>query len=160
MCVVRCRSCTTLRWAAGAALPPAIAAVPCAGPAQVGLFMPSPTQPCWPPPLPAPPPPPPVPRPLLQGHSNITFLQGSYEDRQAVHLVMDLCSGGELFDKIVAKGNYSEKDAAALIRDIVRVVAHCHHMGVIHRCVLGAGGWVVGKVCGGEGGGRGGGAGG
>ena len=69
-----------------------------------------------------------------------------------MHLVMDLCSGGELFDKIVAKGNYSEKDAAALIRDIVRVVAHCHHMGVIHRCVLGAGGWVVGKVCGGEGG--------
>lgn len=69
----------------------------------------------------------------LKGHSNITFLQGAYEDRQAVHLVMDLCSGGELFDKIVAKGNYSEKDASALIRDMVRVVAHCHAMGVIHR---------------------------
>ena len=79
--------------------------------------------------------------PLLQGHSNITFLQGSYEDRQAVHLVMDLCSGGELFDKIVTKGNYSEKDAAALIRDIVRVVAHCHSMGVIHRRVQ-MSGWV------------------
>lgn len=35
--------------------------------------------------------------------------------------------------RIVAKGSYSEKDAAALIRDMVRVVAHCHHMGVIHR---------------------------
>ena len=105
------------------------------------MFMPRPAQPspagsrlC----VPASPPPL---HPLLQGHSNITFLQGSYEDRQAVHLVMDLCSGGELFDKIVAKGNYSEKDAAALIRDIVRVVAHCHHMGVIHRCAL-VGGWV------------------
>ncbi|KAI3438381.1 hypothetical protein D9Q98_000813 [Chlorella vulgaris] len=69
----------------------------------------------------------------LKGHENITYLQGAYEDRQAVHLVMDLCSGGELFDRIVAKGSYSEKDAAALIRDMVRVVAHCHHMGVIHR---------------------------
>ena len=34
---------------------------------------------------------------------------------------------------IVATGSYSEKDAAQLIRDIVRVVAHCHSMGVIHR---------------------------
>jgi calcium-dependent protein kinase len=33
----------------------------------------------------------------------------------------------------VAKGSYSEKDAAALVRDIVRVVAHCHSMGVMHR---------------------------
>lgn len=90
---------------------------------------------CLPPPLPAFRCPSSSPSAALQGHSNITFLQGSYEDRQAVHLVMDLCSGGELFDKIVDKGNYSEKDAAALIRDIVRVVAHCHSMGVIHRRV-------------------------
>lgn len=69
----------------------------------------------------------------LKGHENITYLQGAYEDKQAVHLVMDLCSGGELFDKIVAKGNYSESDAAALIRDIVKVVAHCHNLGVMHR---------------------------
>ena len=41
-----------------------------------------------------------------KGHPNITYLQGVYEDRQAVHLVMDLCSGGELFDRIVAKGQY------------------------------------------------------
>ncbi|KAL4447969.1 hypothetical protein ABPG75_005188 [Micractinium tetrahymenae] len=69
----------------------------------------------------------------LKGHENITYLQGAYEDRQAVHLVMDLCSGGELFDRIVTKGSYSERDAAALIRDMVRVVAHCHSMGVMHR---------------------------
>lgn len=38
----------------------------------------------------------------LQGHENITYLQGAYEDKQAVHLVMDLCSGGELFDRWAA----------------------------------------------------------
>lgn len=69
----------------------------------------------------------------LKGHPNITYLKGAYEDRQAVHIVMDLCSGGELFDRIVAKGHYSEKDAAELIRTIVSVVAHCHSLGVIHR---------------------------
>lgn len=42
-------------------------------------------------------------------------------------------SGGELFDRIVAKGHYTERDAASLIRTIVAVVAHCHQMNVIHR---------------------------
>ena len=80
-----------------------------------------------------------------RGHPNITYLQGAYEDRQAVHLVMDLCSGGELFDRIVAKGSYSERDAAEMIRTMVRVVAHCHSLGVIHRSAAAAG---VGGVCG------------
>ncbi|MFY7905317.1 MAG: protein kinase domain-containing protein [Burkholderiaceae bacterium] len=46
-----------------------------------------------------------------------------------------MCNGGELFDAIVKKGHYTEKDAASLIRTIVGVVAHCHNMGVIHRWV-------------------------
>ena len=41
--------------------------------------------------------------------------------------------GGELFDAIVERKNYSERDAAELIRTIVSVVAHCHNMGVMHR---------------------------
>jgi len=69
----------------------------------------------------------------LKGHPNVTYLRGTYEDKQNVHLVMDLCGGGELFDAIVHRGSYSEKDAAALIRTIVSVVAHCHNLGVIHR---------------------------
>lgn len=69
----------------------------------------------------------------LKGHPNVTYLRGTFEDRQNVHLVMDLCGGGELFDAIVKRGTYSEKDAAALIRTIVNVVAHCHSMGIIHR---------------------------
>ncbi len=56
-----------------------------------------------------------------------------YEDKSNVCLAMEVCSGGELFDAIVKKGHYTEKDAATLIRTIVGVVAHCHNMGVIHR---------------------------
>lgn len=60
-------------------------------------------------------------------------MQGVYEDKSNVCLAMEVCNGGELFDAIVKKGHYTEKDAASLIRTIVGVVAHCHNMGVIHR---------------------------
>lgn len=69
----------------------------------------------------------------LAGHQNVVNLKGVYEDRSNVCLVMEVCTGGELFDSIVKRGHYTEKDAAALIRTIVGVVAHCHNMGVIHR---------------------------
>ena len=69
----------------------------------------------------------------LKGCDQIVALDGAFEDRHNVHLVMELCSGGELFDAIVARGKYSEADAAAMTRSIVRVVAHCHSLGVIHR---------------------------
>ncbi|XP_020574919.1 LOW QUALITY PROTEIN: calcium-dependent protein kinase 1-like [Phalaenopsis equestris] len=69
----------------------------------------------------------------LTGHRNIVELRGAYEDRQSVNLVMELCEGGELFDRIIAKGHYSERAAAALCREIVTVVHNCHSMGVMHR---------------------------
>ncbi|KAK9946886.1 hypothetical protein M0R45_012328 [Rubus argutus] len=46
---------------------------------------------------------------------------------------MELCTGGELFDRIIAKGSYSEREAAKIFRQIVNVVHVCHFMGVMHR---------------------------
>ncbi|OEL21925.1 Calcium-dependent protein kinase 3 [Dichanthelium oligosanthes] len=69
----------------------------------------------------------------LTGHRNIVELRGAYEDRHSVNLVMELCEGGELFDRIIARGHYSERAAAALCREIVSVVHSCHSMGVMHR---------------------------
>jgi len=48
-------------------------------------------------------------------------------------LVMELISGGELFYKIVESGNYSEKDAALIIRQVIEGVAHLHSEGICHR---------------------------
>ncbi|KAF9621650.1 hypothetical protein IFM89_025561 [Coptis chinensis] len=69
----------------------------------------------------------------LTGQPNIVEFKGAYEDKQSVHLVMELCSGGELFDKITAKGSYSERAAATIFRQVVNVVHVCHFMGVMHR---------------------------
>ncbi|KAG9133719.1 hypothetical protein Leryth_019351 [Lithospermum erythrorhizon] len=69
----------------------------------------------------------------LPEHPHIVTLKGTYEDNKAVHIVMELCEGGELFDRIVAKGHYTERAAAAMIRTIVEVIQVCHKHGVMHR---------------------------
>ncbi|KAM7463955.1 hypothetical protein LguiA_032076 [Lonicera macranthoides] len=69
----------------------------------------------------------------LPENSSIVSLKEACEDENAVHLVMELCEGGELFDRIVARGHYTERAAAAVTRTIVEVVQLCHKHGVIHR---------------------------
>ncbi len=71
-------------------------------------------------------------------HPNIIELIDVFEDAKYLHLVTDLCTGGELFDRIIAKtqspeGHYSEHDAASLVRDILDAIAYCHSKGIVHR---------------------------
>lgn len=42
-------------------------------------------------------------------------------------------TGGELFDRIVEKGSYTEKDASGLIRQVLEAVMYMHDQGVVHR---------------------------
>ncbi|CAI5955955.1 unnamed protein product [Closterium sp. NIES-64] len=69
----------------------------------------------------------------LSGHNNIVCIKGAYEDHANVHIVMELCTGGELFERIIKKGHYSERQAAELTRTIAKVIEACHSLGVIHR---------------------------
>ncbi|KAG0475453.1 hypothetical protein HPP92_015139 [Vanilla planifolia] len=69
----------------------------------------------------------------LAGHQNVISIKGAYEDAVAVHVVMELCVGGELFDRIIQKGHFTERKAAELTRVIVGVVEACHSLGVMHR---------------------------
>ncbi|WKA01641.1 hypothetical protein VitviT2T_019912 [Vitis vinifera] len=69
----------------------------------------------------------------LAGHPNVISIEGAYEDAVAVHVVMELCKGGELFDRIIQHGHYTERKAAELTRTIVGVVEACHSLGVMHR---------------------------
>ncbi|KAL5800529.1 hypothetical protein ACOSQ3_033610 [Xanthoceras sorbifolium] len=69
----------------------------------------------------------------LAGHPNVVSIKGAYEDAVAVQVVMELCAGGELFDRIIQRGHYTERKAAELTRTIVGVVEACHSLGVMHR---------------------------
>ncbi|KAL7032651.1 hypothetical protein ACKWTF_007370 [Chironomus riparius] len=66
-------------------------------------------------------------------HPNIVQLLETYEDKTKVYLVMELVTGGELFDRIVEKGSYTEKDASGLMRQVLEAVDYMHEQGVVHR---------------------------
>jgi len=70
---------------------------------------------------------------VTAGHKNIVTLHDYFETAHNLYLVFDLCTGGELFDRICAKGQYFEADAAHLIRIIFRAVEYIHSCGVVHR---------------------------
>ena len=66
----------------------------------------------------------------LPPHPNVVGLKSVYEDENAVHIVMELCEGGELFDRIVARGHYHERAAANVTRTIVEVVQVIHQLAL------------------------------
>lgn len=70
---------------------------------------------------------------VSRGHRNIVTLHDYFETSHNLYLIFDLCTGGELFDRICAKGNYYEADAASLVRTIVGAVAYIHSTGIVHR---------------------------
>ncbi|KAK7307609.1 hypothetical protein VNO77_40830 [Canavalia gladiata] len=70
----------------------------------------------------------------LTGHKNLVQFYDAYEDHDNVYIVMELCEGGELLDRILSRGGkYTEEDAKTVLRQILNVVAFCHLQGVVHR---------------------------
>ena len=66
-------------------------------------------------------------------HPNILKMYEFFEDEKRYYIVTDICKGGELFDEIVAKGKFSEKDAAMLINQVLTCINYCHKNNIVHR---------------------------
>lgn len=70
----------------------------------------------------------------LSGHQNLVKFYDAFEDANNVYIVMELCEGGELLDRILSRGGrYTEEDAKSIVVQILNVVAFCHLQGVVHR---------------------------
>lgn len=66
-------------------------------------------------------------------HPNIIKLYETFEDQLNVYLVMEVCEGGELFDRIIDKGHFSEKEARDVFGQLVRSLLYLHKKDICHR---------------------------
>jgi len=66
-------------------------------------------------------------------HEGIIRLFEIFDESKKMHLVMELVTGGELFDRIIDRGNYSERDAADVIRQVCSALDYMHGKRVVHR---------------------------
>lgn len=69
----------------------------------------------------------------MHTHLLIVRLHHVFQEDHVRYMLFDLVTGGELFDDIVAREFYSEKDASHCIQQILESVQHCHSNGIIHR---------------------------
>ncbi|CAI5994131.1 unnamed protein product [Closterium sp. NIES-64] len=71
----------------------------------------------------------------MQGHPSVVRLYDVVDDAQYTHIVMQLCQGPSLKDRIAQQGAMSEREAARVMRSVVSVLAYCHDRGIVHRDV-------------------------
>ena len=66
-------------------------------------------------------------------HPGIIKIFQVYKEIYSIHIITELCTGGELFEKIIKNKRFSENTAARYAFDIVSIIKYCHDLGVIHR---------------------------
>mmetsp|Transcript_6281 Transcript_6281/g.6167 ORF Transcript_6281/g.6167 Transcript_6281/m.6167 type:complete len:132 (+) Transcript_6281:219-614(+) len=66
-------------------------------------------------------------------HPNIVKLFETFEDSRFIYLPMELCEGGELFDRIINEGHFSEKKASFTFLFMLSAVAYLHSRDIVHR---------------------------
>ncbi|KAI5061196.1 hypothetical protein GOP47_0023701 [Adiantum capillus-veneris] len=71
--------------------------------------------------------------PNSQSSGCIVRLHDVIEDKAFIHLILELCCGGELYERIVQKKCYFEAHAAFLMKSLLETVQYCHRMGIMHR---------------------------
>jgi calcium-dependent protein kinase len=66
-------------------------------------------------------------------HPNIVKIFEYFEDEKRFYIVTEHIQGGELFDEIIAKGKFNERDAAVLLKQLLSCVSYCHSHSIVHR---------------------------
>ena len=66
-------------------------------------------------------------------HPVIIDFYETYQDEFFFHIVMELCKGKEVFQKIASEGKIEEKKVAIVIHKVLNAIAYCHSRGITHR---------------------------
>ena len=66
-------------------------------------------------------------------HPNIVRMRQVFDCTKTFYMVMELMTGGELFDRIVEKEKYSEEEARRVMQKLAEALVYCHSQGIVHR---------------------------
>jgi len=66
-------------------------------------------------------------------HPGIIKLYETFEDKRNLYLIMEMCSGGELFDRIVEAGHFTESQAAIVMKQMISAIYYLHTNHICHR---------------------------
>ncbi|EGD72143.1 CAMK/CAMK1 protein kinase [Salpingoeca rosetta] len=66
-------------------------------------------------------------------HKYIVGMHECFDTPDKLYLVLDYVSGGELFDRIVDEGNFTEADASRITKQMTEAIQYLHEQGIVHR---------------------------
>eukprot|EP00043_Microstomoeca_roanoka_P013660 m.134043 g.134043 ORF g.134043 m.134043 type:complete len:479 (-) comp15814_c1_seq1:495-1931(-) len=66
-------------------------------------------------------------------HKYIVGMHECFDTQDKLYLVLDYVSGGELFDRIVEEGNFTEADASRITKQMTEAIQYLHEQGIVHR---------------------------
>ena len=66
-------------------------------------------------------------------HPNIIKFNETYHDKYYFHIVMELCRGKEVFDRIIENGHIKERKVCQVIMKLLNAISYCHSRGITHR---------------------------
>lgn len=66
-------------------------------------------------------------------HPNIVKIFEYFKDEKRFYIVTEHITGGELFDEIISRGKFDERNAAILMKQLLSCIAYCHSHNIMHR---------------------------
>ncbi|CAI4061053.1 hypothetical protein SKDZ_06G0750 [Saccharomyces kudriavzevii ZP591] len=66
-------------------------------------------------------------------HPNIVAFKDWFESKDKFYIITQLAKGGELFDRILKKGKFTEVDAVRILVEILSAVKYMHSQNIVHR---------------------------
>lgn len=66
-------------------------------------------------------------------HPNILKTYEYYLDTKNIYIIIEICTGGELFDKIIERESFTEAEAASIMKQLFEAVCYAHHLNIVHR---------------------------
>jgi len=66
-------------------------------------------------------------------HDNIVRMFDFFEEKKHFYVVLEFVRGGELFDRLVKKTSFNEKEARDVVRVVCEALKYCHDRGIAHR---------------------------